>query len=639
MGFECRKRDLWDEGIRQKDHLAGVLKDGEERADKRIACRMREAERRAYMSAQKRGEQQKVLRELQREQDRVWDNWYAKNHPEVKKQASPRKKDGASGLASKTESASDSKLPQLRKAKEHEAFADEEIFRYTSKSHAMYSEKIESWKLFVTENERRTAAYWQKKLGPDHVAYTDKLRSQISLRQKRTSQGMARTMSKSHEDSVAEEPASSSESKPSPSSNTRGTIRGSISSFRRSTAFGAEFDADSWQNRLQRCADNVREQGKQREEQWKHLQDSLYDAGQRRADFHAAAARRCTVQGEIWEQKNKKMSVFRQNQGNADKNNLDKKMTDFKSRRENMVKQRLDETFAKGSARQAHIKSSVAAARAAAEDLANERAQKQQLKDEQTATHYDTIFKGLKDQELSEDSLKVAEEKKEKGRELDAAVKKKAQAEIDKKESRYAKFKAQRELSMVERAKLHREKKKQKARPISASNASLLEAEYSTDEENYSPHEATDGTNADSSPTSGSPATGSPLAGPILPTITMPTFHETVLNLSFRSGLSEATAISAQDSTTRSLLAGMPSSTRSQACMQALRDLEREVEVVSAAQEAVLARNVQRPRSAGSHGGGDSSDDGEFIKGLETRSAKWLTDMRQKMDQAGPMRC
>merc|ERR1712232_955661 len=122
-------------------------------------------------------------------------------------------------------------------------------------------------------------------------------------------------------------------------------------------------------------------------------------------------------------------------------------------------------------------------------------AQKQQMQDEQVRLHYDTIFKGLKDQELSEDSLKVAEEKKEKGRELDAAVKKKAQAEIDKKESRYAKFKAQRELSMVERAKLHREKKKQKARPISASNASLLEAEYSTDAETFSPHEATDGTN------------------------------------------------------------------------------------------------------------------------------------------------
>merc|ERR1712232_1528939 len=112
-------------------------------------------------------------------------------------------------------------------------------------------------------------------------------------------------------------------------------------------------------------------------------------------------------------------------------------------------------------------------------------AQKQQMQDEQVRLHYDTIFKGLKDQELSEDSLKVADEKKQKGRELDANIKKKAQAEIDKKESRYAKFKAQRELSMVERAKLHREKKKQKARPISASNASLLEAEYSTDAENY----------------------------------------------------------------------------------------------------------------------------------------------------------
>jgi len=344
------------------------------------------------------------------------------------------------------------------------------------------------------------------------------------------------------------------------------------------------------------------------------------------------------VQGEIWEKKNKKMSVFRQNQGNADKESLDKKMEEFKSRREDMVKQRLDETFAKGAARQAHIKSSVAAARAAAEDLANERAQKQQMKDDQTLTHFDTIFKGLKDQELSEDSLKVAEEKKQKGRELDAAVKKKAQEEMTKKEIRYGKFKAQRELSMVERAKLHKDQKKQKARPISASNASCLEAEYSTDEENYL-HEAIDGTNVENSPTSGSPAAGSPLAGPILPTITMPTFHETVLNLSFRSGLSEATAISAQDSTTRSLLAGMPSSTKSEVCLQALRDLEREVEVHSAAQEAVLARNVQRPRSAGSHGGGDSSDDGEFIKGLETRSAKWLTDMRQKMDQAGPMRC
>merc|ERR1711879_1087984 len=98
-------------------------------------------------------------------------------------------------------------------------------------------------------------------------------------------------------------------------------------------------------------------------------------------------------------------------------------------------------------------------------------------------------------------------------------------------------------------------------------------------------------------------------------------FHETVLNLSFRSGLSEATAIDAQDSTTRSLLAAFrPSSGKSDNRLQALRNLEEEVEVESAAQEAALAKHV-RPRSAGSRGVGDSSDDGEFLKEIESRSA------------------
>merc|ERR1712232_1159364 len=224
---------------------------------------------------------------------------------------------------------------------------------------------------------------------------------------------------------------------------------------------------------------------------------------------------------------------------------------------------------------------------------------------------------------------------------MDAKKKNDTRAEIEKKEARYTKDKVERERSMIDRARMHREKKKQSTRPISASNASLLDYEYSTDED--CANEAIDDANPDSGLPSPSPVDDTPVARALMPmpTITMqsPQWSLGGLNLTFRSGLSEATASSTLDSTTRDLLANLPSSTTSEGCLQALRDLERATEVQASASEEACARSVQRTRSAGSsHGCGDSSDDGEFVKGLEARSAKWLTDLRQKSDQAPPFR-
>jgi hypothetical protein len=340
--------------------------------------------------------------------------------------------------------------------------------------------------------------------------------------------------------------------------------------------------------------------------------------------------------GELWNEKNRTMRMFRQSQSGADLTSLETKMRDFKERRELMVKQRMNDYSLKGSARQAHIRSSVAAARNAADELAKQRSNVQAMKDKQTAAHYDALLKDKKDKEADGQCCTEAEERRMKAKELDGSFKEKAQAEIDKKESRYARDKAARNLTMIAKAHLHKEKKKQKTRPLSASNLSLLEHEYSTDgdeapddvyEELSSP--ASPSTVAGSRPiiSTGSgvlPAIGKmPFGNSMSPTVTTPTFNETVLALSFRSGLSE--------STTQSIMAMMPSSARADNCLQALRDLEREVELQSSAREEAVSKNVQRPRSAESHGG-DISGDEEFVKGLETRSAKWLTDLRQRMD-------
>lgn len=109
---------------------------------------------RTVIAQQKRNEQQKMMKEIQRSQDHQFELLQLKHHPSGRK------------LPALSHSASASQAPAAPagepvKLNRH---MSEPIFRDISSSHKLYSTTLERWRTFEADNERRTDAYWRKML-------------------------------------------------------------------------------------------------------------------------------------------------------------------------------------------------------------------------------------------------------------------------------------------------------------------------------------------------------------------------------------------------------------------------------------------------------------------------------------------
>eukprot|EP00405_Crypthecodinium_cohnii_P013762 CAMPEP_0206459018 /NCGR_PEP_ID=MMETSP0324_2-20121206/23926_1 /ASSEMBLY_ACC=CAM_ASM_000836 /TAXON_ID=2866 /ORGANISM="Crypthecodinium cohnii, Strain Seligo" /LENGTH=649 /DNA_ID=CAMNT_0053930489 /DNA_START=171 /DNA_END=2117 /DNA_ORIENTATION=+ len=152
--YKNRTRNL-EHHLEAREHFLSDLRSANARC---VAKQMELVEiqrRRAFNNAQRRSEQQKVLREVQKEKQRVWETYYQQQHSLMgSRQGS--KSDAHTSIGSISSSAS---LPQL-----HGMKAESDVIQTLQASHARYADELERWRHFVAENERRTDLQWKKVL-------------------------------------------------------------------------------------------------------------------------------------------------------------------------------------------------------------------------------------------------------------------------------------------------------------------------------------------------------------------------------------------------------------------------------------------------------------------------------------------
>jgi len=145
--------------VEEAEHLGSLIAKHEAQ-DRQVARRQQQIfERqvqRTIILQQRRNEQQKILKELQRDQDHRFEVLQLKHHPA----AVSRKSHNASHIASQ------SKLPSPppgEPAKMHRT-TSEPIYNEIVQSHKIYTNTLAKWRDFESDNERRTEAYWRKML-------------------------------------------------------------------------------------------------------------------------------------------------------------------------------------------------------------------------------------------------------------------------------------------------------------------------------------------------------------------------------------------------------------------------------------------------------------------------------------------
>lgn len=158
--FQRRRRACMNEEINKIE----MLESRHEEADKRVAsCQKELIEKQAEktcVSQQRHGEQQKMLKEIQRFQDQQFEKLQLKHHPEAVSTSTATKHDHTvSALSSRPMSSAPPDLDA-----EPQSPTAEPVHRRQVQSRGLYKKTLDKWNVFVTENERRTDAYWSKML-------------------------------------------------------------------------------------------------------------------------------------------------------------------------------------------------------------------------------------------------------------------------------------------------------------------------------------------------------------------------------------------------------------------------------------------------------------------------------------------
>lgn len=652
--FSQRKRTVLEQQVEREAELVRVLEEGSTRADARMKQRFVDSERKGYAAMQRRSEQQKVRREMQREQERVWENFYVKQQDIYKDEKAKARLPLLA--ASSGQGAKAIAVPA--------GVAGEAVYKATVKSHEVYDERIESWRQFVSENERRTQAYWHKKIGPDHAAFRRTLQHGALTGASAFSSTLTPSEAQSppalealDRDALdAASPAASPGGSPSPlgaaccaascaasgPAEARASPKGfmlksvlarsrkglaascpslSLDAFS-SRSFGSGGSGNDhdglrvtlsakWSERAERCGLSLKGQALERDEAWDRAERHLNGARERYAQINENIRSTQAEKGKVWSEKNVDAVLRKKKLELANEKQLGNKMEGFQQRQAETIRQRLEEGAAKGRHRDDLLRNGLAKVRQHNNDMAKELVDFVNERDAQHLTNMETRRREIEEKE-GHDHIEAALAKLARKKDLDAQFRTKAKAEISAKEARFT-AKAERDhVTVLQRARRRHNTKINSASPSSVVEGSYTDGSFDDDGEgNFD-----DGSTAVESPAGA--AAGRSIEPP---TVTTPTVTTWAQVLSRAEVLSLSSRSTSEDSPR--------SSSRPKAeLLLALRAAEGKAE---AAAEAVDAAAHQASAA------GEDGDDheAEFIRGLEARSAKWLTDMRQKMNQLG----
>eukprot|EP00747_Dinoflagellata_sp_TGD_P163753 gnl/TRDRNA2_/TRDRNA2_182773_c0_seq1.p1 gnl/TRDRNA2_/TRDRNA2_182773_c0~~gnl/TRDRNA2_/TRDRNA2_182773_c0_seq1.p1 ORF type:complete len:759 (+),score=183.58 gnl/TRDRNA2_/TRDRNA2_182773_c0_seq1:128-2404(+) len=148
--------------------LASWLEENDVRAANMQREKFAEQRRRAFIAEQRRSEQRKVWRELQRDEERTYLEYYSKAHKSSESKPSPSSSPRGGHRRPRTS-------PPVA------GYQTEEIYRDMIRSHKGNANTMVKWKDFVAENERRSEAHWKKTFGGSDRSM-DKLKGKLLKR-------------------------------------------------------------------------------------------------------------------------------------------------------------------------------------------------------------------------------------------------------------------------------------------------------------------------------------------------------------------------------------------------------------------------------------------------------------------------
>lgn len=170
------------ESVKALEVLQNKQDEVERRVTKRQADLLEARQEKTFLSQQKRNEQQKMLKEIQRDDDHRFEMLQLKHHPAAVSTQKDKTHDKlppvSVGRASSPNSSMGSSAPASREARRS---MSEPVFRDIVQSHKKYVSTLHRWQTFEAENERRTEAYWRKMLQGDTRRKHDSRERRASL--------------------------------------------------------------------------------------------------------------------------------------------------------------------------------------------------------------------------------------------------------------------------------------------------------------------------------------------------------------------------------------------------------------------------------------------------------------------------
>lgn len=286
-------------------------------------------QRRAFNNAQKRCEQQKVLREQQKEKERIWEAFYTERQKSRGSQA-PVSETGGSP-----------KSPSGSRGSSKSAGGTPDILRTVHQSHGKYMVQLDQWRQFVAENERRTDVQWKKVLQggkkedyipePEENKKNKALLQSVfkkTLHQVQAGRGFKKAMCRLSSKDGASDGGTSHEQIEAPTEDvslTKSARDGSPSTPCSGRTRMASDLSNKWKERREQVLDFNFDLEQATKEQGTRDEERLAEARERIRHHNKSIQERCKEQARQWQERCDAASERRRNVTEADTEEYDRK--------------------------------------------------------------------------------------------------------------------------------------------------------------------------------------------------------------------------------------------------------------------------------------------------------------------------
>jgi hypothetical protein len=393
--FQRRKRQCINEEIKRNE----ALKVAHEEADRRVVLRQHEMIERQDMrtsaAQQKRGEQKKMLIEIQKFQGQEFEKLQLKHHPHAvsAERATPNAKRREGEKASPEKTLRPSTSPASASSLGLDAkvgAASESVFKDVMQSHKGYVNTLTKWHGFVAENEKRTDAYWHKMCqGGDPKKQKRKDSKQGAIGLKKTVKDMVcvrKLLSKSSTspDLLGDYPLGGSAIDPDGDWNVEG-FSAPTSHNTSQVLRSSPVSPDVYAARLERVKSHhmdLEQKANEKLERDKQYLEEKRRMGKNEMDKRAGLA---SEYNNAWQDRNDTASRRRNQQNNDGEMQMERKLTDFANKKSSMDAARSEDLRLVSEDKRDKATMTKDAAQFVLDDTADRHKAKQKDKDERGA--------------------------------------------------------------------------------------------------------------------------------------------------------------------------------------------------------------------------------------------------------------